>query len=65
DALAILAALKCPSIRVLGIATSFSHYVTCEAATRNARGLCIAAGRPDTPVVQGATAPLSTAPAST
>ncbi|CAI5503477.1 unnamed protein product [Closterium sp. Naga37s-1] len=65
DALAILAALKCPSIRVLGIATSFSHYVTCEAATRNARGLCIAAGRPDTPIVQGATAPLSTAPAST
>ncbi|CAI5482167.1 unnamed protein product [Closterium sp. Yama58-4] len=64
DALAILSALKCPSIRVLGIATSFSHYVTCEAATRNARGLCIAAGRPDTTVVQGATAPLSTAPAS-
>ncbi|CAI5486669.1 unnamed protein product [Closterium sp. Naga37s-1] len=62
DALAILAALKCQSIRVLGIATSFSHYVTCEAATRNARGLCIAAGRPDTPVVQGATAPLSTTP---
>ncbi|GJP42302.1 hypothetical protein CLOM_g1884 [Closterium sp. NIES-68] len=62
DTLAILAALKCPTIRVLGIATSFSHYVTCEAATRNARGLCIAAGRPDTPVVQGATAPLSTAP---
>ncbi|CAI5495137.1 unnamed protein product [Closterium sp. Naga37s-1] len=62
DALAILVALICPSTRVLGIATSFSHYVACEAATRNARGLCIAAGRPDMPVVQGATAPLSTVP---
>ncbi|CAI5476594.1 unnamed protein product [Closterium sp. Yama58-4] len=33
------APLKCPSIRVLGIATSFSQDVTREAATRNARGL--------------------------
>ncbi|CAI5486643.1 unnamed protein product, partial [Closterium sp. Naga37s-1] len=47
------APLKCPPIRVLSIATSFSRDVTREAATRNARGLCIAAGRPDTPVVQG------------
>ncbi|CAI5495124.1 unnamed protein product, partial [Closterium sp. Naga37s-1] len=33
------APLKCPSIRVLSIATSFSRDVTREAATRNARGL--------------------------
>ncbi|CAI5461989.1 unnamed protein product [Closterium sp. Yama58-4] len=56
------APLKCRSILVLGIATSFNQDVTREAATRIARGLCIAAGRPYTPVVQGATALLSTAP---
>ncbi|CAI5476605.1 unnamed protein product, partial [Closterium sp. Yama58-4] len=38
------------------------HYVTWEATTRNARGLCITAGRPETPVVRCTTALLSTAP---
>lgn len=58
DALALYLALSSPEIEVVGLTTTFGNtYV--DTATRNARALLEAGGRPELPVHRGASSPLA------
>jgi len=58
DAMAILFALACPEIEVVGLTSIFGN-VTTKQATQNALRLVEFADRPDIPVAHGANAPLA------
>lgn len=58
DAIALLLALQCPDLDVVGI-TTVAGNVGLEQATRNAAGLLQLAGRTDIPLHYGAAGPLS------
>lgn len=57
DAIALLMALSCPQIDVVGLTTTAGN-VPIGPATRNALAILESLGRPDIPVAKGATRPL-------
>ncbi|MCY3632964.1 MAG: nucleoside hydrolase [bacterium] len=57
DAIAMLAALAAPELKVLGV-TAVAGNVPLELTARNARIICELAGRPDVPVFAGCDRPL-------
>eukprot|EP00877_Chromochloris_zofingiensis_P005357 jgi/Chrzof1/14822/Cz09g17180.t1 len=59
DAMAILAALNCSQVEVIGVTTLFGN-VTTDTATKNALRLVEMAGMSEVPVVQGAAKALTT-----
>lgn len=58
DALAILVAYGCPAIELLAVTTVAGNQ-TLDKTTRNARGVCTAAGITDVPVAAGCDRPLT------
>lgn len=64
DAMALLFALRCPELEILGVTTVFGNS-NVDITTRNALNLLDFAGRTDIPVARGAARPLAKAPGAT